>query len=80
MHEDQIQPATELEADFVYPGHFDEAVSFVEADGAAILAVDGADHDVQARRGGPFDERLEQRAADACSSVAPRRCESCAPR
>src|ERR1700677_1251250 len=67
LHEHQVQPATELEPDFMQAGHLDEAMSFMEADGAVVLAVDGADHDVEAGRRGPLDERLEERAPHSCS-------------
>src|ERR1043166_1876701 len=50
LHEDQVEPAAELVADFAEAGHAPEPEPLVKADRRVVGRVDAADHHVVAAR------------------------------
>jgi len=69
LHQDQVEPAPELETDLGHARDLDEAEPLVEADRGVVLAVDGVDEDVQAGVARALDESFKERPA-----TPPRQC------
>ena len=67
LHEDEVEPAAELEADLGHARGLDEAVPGVEMDGDVVLAGDAGDHDVLADGARPLDQRDEEGRGGALS-------------
>jgi hypothetical protein len=65
FQKDEIQPASNLEADFPEVRDAFEAEALVEAQRAFVLSVDACDHDVFARRERAFDQRRHETAANS---------------
>src|SRR5207237_2504686 len=70
LHEDEVEPAAELETDFGHPRRLDKAKLGVKANGDVVLAGDAGDHDVLADGARPLDQRDEKGRG---GPLAPRR-------
>jgi hypothetical protein len=64
-----VEPAVELEADFLEEGDALEALGFVEGDAGGLLGVDAGDDRVVAEGGGAGDQVDQKCAADALAVV-----------
>ena len=67
MHEQKVEPATELLSDLRHARNLEEAQSFVEPDRPSVGGIDARDHDVLARVAGVIDQRIDERSADTAT-------------
>src|SRR5580692_5535759 len=66
LHQDQVAPTPELEAEFGQSPDFAEPQSFMKTDGIDIVGVERAHHDVFAMLHGAADQHVHQAASNAC--------------
>ena len=70
LHEDEVEPAAELEADFLQVAGLLETEALVHPDRAAVVGVDPRHHHVLAERAAAGDQHVHQRRADAVAAAA----------
>src|SRR5690606_23085914 len=70
LHQGEIEPAAELDADLAHVADLPEAEFLVQADRGDILRLDGADHGVHAACPRTGDQRLEEGSANPPAAPA----------
>src|SRR4029079_1432721 len=71
LHQDDVEPATELAADLTFAADLLEAAPLVERDRRVVTADDACHHRVEAVVGGDAEELAQQELADAVAPALP---------